>query len=92
MSVLKSNYYYIFTIANLLVYFILRYFSVYSKLLSAKFRFSMKYKVLNSVYIKRARIVVIGLHSKRRRAHLKSVRTGFYNTAEKRLRMRGAQK
>jgi hypothetical protein len=29
LSVVKSNYYYIFTIANLLVYFILRYFSVY---------------------------------------------------------------
>ena len=28
-KVVKSNYYYIFTIANLLFYFIVRYFSVY---------------------------------------------------------------
>jgi hypothetical protein len=32
LTMVKSNYYYIFTIANLLDYFILRYFSVYLSL------------------------------------------------------------
>ena len=37
LSVVKSNYYYIFTIDNLLVYFILRYFSVYLSFCQSNF-------------------------------------------------------
>ena len=65
---MKSNYYYIFTIANLLVYFILRHFSVYLSYCQPNFGYKVCFKFCKYIA---AQIVVIGLHTKRRRAHSK---------------------